>query len=202
MHSLNVVCAAAMLALIGACGSAPSGSLPSPSPTPSDSAPSPSPSPHPPLAQGMVAECPQAIDNQSGRYALICPQGWKVIDCPQTEFHSPYSWLINPAEQCRQQMSGVRAYVISLDGDQPPASYLGAEQSSRQVTVDSVTGTRTVHLVSANNTMPPPRDTVQVLYRFSTGGRTFYVQYDRYPGDLDRTADFDRMVTETMKFHD
>jgi len=201
MHGLKGVWAAVMFTLVGACASAPSGSLLSPTPSPSASAPSASPTPHPPLAQGTVSDCPQTIDNQPGRYTFVCPQGWKVIDCPQTEFHSPYTWLINPAEQCRQQMSGVRAFVISLDRDQPPASYLGAQQASRQVTVDSVTGTRIVYVVSANS-MPPPKDTVQLLYRFSTGGRTFYAQYDRYPDDTDRTAEFDRMVTETLKFHD
>ena len=48
--------------------------------------------------------------------------------------------------------------------------------------------------------LPPPKDTVQVLYTFATGGRTYYLEYDRYPGDPDRASDFDRMVMETLAF--
>lgn len=200
MHGLKTLWLAAIMVVVGACGSEPSGSVPSPSPSPSPTAASPSPTPSPALAQGTVAECPQRIENQSGKYGLICPQGWKVIDCGQTDLHGPYTWLINPAAECRQQMSGVRAYVVSVQGDLGPPSYLGAQQQSKQVTVNSVAGTRSVHVVSADNALPPPKETVQVLYKFATGGRTFYALYDRYPGDPDRTAEFDRMVTETLKF--
>ncbi len=90
--------------------------------------------------------------------------------------------------------------MISFSGAHDPAGYLGSLQSSQDVTVASVSGTRKVYLVTANNPLPPPKDTVQVLYTFVTGGRTYYLEYDRYPGDLDATAAFDSMVTQTLAF--
>lgn len=194
MRGLNLLWVAA-IALIAACGSAPSGSLPSPSP------PSPTPTPKPPLAQGVVSVGPQNISNGGGSYSFSIPDGWKVIDCAQTQFNAPYTWLINPGDQCRQEMSGARAFVISLGGDQPPAAYLGEQQSTNAITVSSVAGTRTVYQVTANTAMPPPQGTVQVVYKFVTGGHTYFIHYDRYPGDPDQTAEFDRMVTETLAFH-
>lgn len=133
MRGLKSVGLAALLLLAG-CGSPPAGSLPSPDPTPT-------PTPQPPLVQGVLAECPQNIANSSGKYSFSCPVGWKVIDCAQTEFNSPYTWLINPAEQRRQEMAGVRALAISVEGDQPPPAYLGELRSSQSVTVDAVSGT-------------------------------------------------------------
>ena len=39
-----------------------------------------------------------------------------------------------------------------------------------------------------------------MLYLFATGGRTYYLEFDRYPGDPDSTREFDRMATQTLKF--
>jgi hypothetical protein len=97
-------------------------------------------------------------------------------------------------------MYGARAFVISYAGAPDPPGYLGDLQRSQSVTVASVAGTRKVYSVTASNPLPPPKDTVQVRYTFQTGGRTYYIGYDRYPGDPDRTPDFDRMVMETLAF--
>lgn len=137
--------------------------------------------------------------NISGHYSFTCPAGWTFINCEETNFYSPYTWLINP-DGCRQEAYGARLFVISFSGTHDPAGYLGSLQSSHDVTVASVAGTRKVYLVTANNPLPPPKDTVQVLYTFVTGGRTYYLEYDRYPGDLDATATFDSMVTQTLAF--
>lgn len=79
-------------------------------------------------------------------------------------------------------------------------TYPRERQSSTAVIVAGVAGTRRTYLVTADNLLPPPRGTVQVLYTFVTSGRTYFAQYDRYPGDGDLTADFDRMVTGSFKF--
>lgn len=186
----------AVVLVLAACGSPPTGARPSPDPSPT-----PAPTPQPPLAQGVAAACPQNIGNPDARYSFACPEGWKVIDCAQTQFTSAYTWLINPAEQCRQEMSGARALAVSVEGAQPPPAYLGELQSSQKVSVDSVAGTRQVYKVTAANTMPPPGGTTQTLYTFAVGGRAYYFQYDRYPGDPDRTAEFDHMITGTLAFH-
>jgi len=108
--------------------------------------------------------------------------------------------LVNPDPTCNQEEYGVRAFAISLPGPGDPPRYLGALQSTRKVTVTGVSGTRSVYLVTANNPLPPPKGTVQVLYKFATGGRTYYLEYDRFPGNVDRTGAFDQMVLGSLKF--
>jgi hypothetical protein len=88
----------------------------------------------------------------------------------------------------------------SADPENHQGLYVGERQSSQVVTVAGVGGTRRTYLVTASNPLPPPKNTVQILYTFVTGGRTYFALYDRYPGDLDRTADFDRMVTASFRF--
>jgi len=45
-----------------------------------------------------------------------------------------------------------------------------------------------------------PKGTAEVLYTFVTGGRTYFAFYDQYPAEANLTADFDRMVTDSLKF--
>jgi hypothetical protein len=113
----------------------------------------------------------------------------------------PYTWLINP-EGCRWEQYTARMMVWSRPGDQPFGvnAYLGQLQSSQPVTVSAVSGERRTYLVTADNPIPPPKGTVQVEYRFLTGGRTYFALYDRYPGDTDLTAAFDRIVTTSLTF--
>ena len=75
-----------------------------------------------------------------------------------------------------------------------------AAQSTLNVSVLGVSGTRATYLVTVSNSLPPPKGTVQVLYTFTTGGRKYYLEYDRYPGDADQTALFDAMVTGGLRF--
>jgi hypothetical protein len=89
----------------------------------------------------------------------------------------------------------------STDPENPQMTYPRERQSSTAVVVAGVAGTRRTYLVTADNTpLPPPKGTVQVLYTFVISGRTYFAQYDRYPGDGDLTADFNRMVTGSFKF--
>jgi hypothetical protein len=113
----------------------------------------------------------------------------------------PYTSLINP-EGCRQEAYSVRMMVWSLQGDHSAGenTYLGQPQSSQPVTVARVSGTRRTYLVTAANPIPPPKGTVQVVYTFLTGGRTYFALYDRYPDDSDLTAGFDQMVTTSLSF--
>jgi hypothetical protein len=108
--------------------------------------------------------------------------------------------MINPQSPCRQEEYGSRVFAISFAGAHAPPGYLGTLQSSQNVVVAGAAGTRQVYLVTASNPLPPPKGTVQVLYALPHGGRTYYVQYDRYPGDADATATFDDMVTQTLTF--
>jgi hypothetical protein len=147
-----------------------------------------------------IADCPATVRNAAGHYSFTCPAGWKFINCEGSSFYSPYTWLVNPQQPCRQETYGARLFVISFAGAHEPPGYLGSLQSSQNVAVAGVAGTRKVYLVTASNPLPPPRDTVQILYTFARQGRIYYLENDRYPGDSDLTQDFDRMVTQTLTF--
>jgi hypothetical protein len=159
--------------------------LSTPTPTPSGTA---------------IATCPAIVSNASGAYSLQCPAGWTYLNCEGTAFYPPSTWLINPTVICTQEAYGARVFVVSYPGAHDPPGSLGSPQSAKSVDVDSVSGTRKVYLVTASHPLPPPTDTIQVLYTFVTGGRTYYLEYDRFPGDADQTAAFDQMVSGTLKF--
>ncbi len=162
---------------------------------------SPASSPSAVASPGVIANCPAKVRNVSGAYAFLCPDGWLYVNCEQSPFIMPYTWLINPGG-CSQEGYGVRMMVWSQQGLHSAAenTYLGQPQSSQSVIVAGVSGTRRMYLVTAANPLPPPKGTAQVIYTFLTGGRTYVALYDRYPGDRDLTADFDQMVTTGLRF--
>jgi hypothetical protein len=63
-----------------------------------------------------------------------------------------------------------------------------------------VQGTRLTAEVTASNPLPPPKGTIQIIYTFTTTGRTYVLYYDREPGAIDLTTDFDLMVKSTLIF--
>ena len=176
---------------------------------PSTSAPA-SASPQPPLGaagSGELANCPAIVRNVSGAYAFQCSASWKFINCEATNGNGSYTWLVNPGTPgCWSELYGARMMVLSEPGDHSAdpenhqGIYAGTRQSSQPVTVAGVSGTRRTYVVSADNPLPPPKNTAQVLYTFVTGGRTYFADYDRYPGDTDLTAAFDQMVMGSFRF--
>jgi hypothetical protein len=77
---------------------------------------------------------------------------------------------------------------------------VGQRQSSQSVVVSGVSGTRRTYLVMADQPLGSPKGTAEVLYTFVTGGHTYFALYDHYPAEADLTADFDRMITDSLKF--
>jgi hypothetical protein len=88
----------------------------------------------------------------------------------------------------------------STDPETGQTIAVGQRQSSQSVVVSSVSGTRRTYLVMDDQPLGSPKDTTEVLYTFVTGGRTYFALYDHYPADADLTADFDSMVTDSLKF--
>jgi hypothetical protein len=165
--------------------------LPTPPASPSDA----------PLA--VPATCPATVTNSRGAYSFRCPSDWTFLNC---EAYT-YTWLINPvglADGCLDEAYLARMMVWSIPGDYSggPSNMgiLGTQQSSRPATVAGIVGTRRTYLVTTDNPLGPPKGTIKVLYTFVTGGRTLFAFYAGYPGDLDLTSDFDRMITGTLKF--
>jgi hypothetical protein len=197
-----------VVALLVACGS-PSphaGASPTPSPAARPVSVSPSPIVAPvPASPVSAVDCPSAIRNVSGSYSFICPAGWKALNCEATSFSGSFTWLINP-DACRSEAYGARSDVMSATGDHSNdpdnqiGPYKGQLQSSQTVIVAGVTGVRRTYLVTAQNPLPPPNRTVQVRYVFVSGGRTYWIDYDRYPGEADLTSAFDTMVSSTFRF--
>jgi hypothetical protein len=54
--------------------------------------------------------------------------------------------------------------------------------------------------VTDSNPLPPPKGTTQIIYTFTTSGRTYVLYYDHEPGAVDLTTDFDSMVKSTLTF--
>jgi hypothetical protein len=146
------------------------------------------------------------VKNVSGAYSFQCSTSWKFTNCEATNSDAAYTWLVNPATPCLSELYGARMIVLSEPGDHSAdpenhqGLYVGTRESSQPVTVAGVSGTRRTYVVSADNPLPPPKNTVQVLYTFVTGGRTYFAEYDRYPGDTDLTSAFDQMVVGSFRF--
>jgi len=133
-------------------------------------------------------------------YSFQCPAGWHYMNCEGNIAYPPHTMLVNPDPVCNQEEYGVLAFAISYPAPSDPPRYLGTLQSSQGVTVDGVSGTRTVYVVTADNRLPPPKGTVQVLYKFVAVGRIYYLEYDHFPDNIDRTVAFDQMVTGSLRF--
>ena len=170
----------------------------SPMPTASVASPAPRPDPPPPGAPpggDAAVDCPAVISSANGSYSFICPLGWKALHCEALAF----TWLLNPGN-CRGEAYGARFLVLTRSGDHsqdPPGQnglYTGEFQSSQSAKADGRSGTRSIFLVKGNKPLPPSDGTIQIQYIFFTGGRTYWIEYDRYPGDSDLTAAFDSGV--------
>lgn len=172
------------------------------SPSPSSQA-SPSLSPDASATPVVFPSCPALIRNVSGSYSFRCTASWKYVNC-ETSHSAPYTWLLNP-EGCLVEQYSMRMMVWSLQGDHSAdpengvGTSVGQRQSSQPVIVAGVTGTRRTYLVTSANGFSP-QGTVQVLYTFVTGGRTYFPQYNRFPSDQDLTTQFDQMITTSLRF--
>jgi hypothetical protein len=173
---------------------------PAPTADTASSSPSALPTSVPPPTATPSTACPASVSSVSGKYSFQCPTGWHYMNCEGTSAYPPHTMLVNPDPVCNEEEYGVRAFAISYQGLSDPPRYLGTLQTSRNITVDGVAGTRSVYLVTVDNPLPPPKGTVQVMYKFVSGARTYYLEYDHFPDSIDRTSAFDQMVTSSLRF--
>jgi len=119
-----------------------------------------------------------------------------------------FTWLVNPGN-CSGEQYGSTMLIESEAGDHSAdpengsTIAVGLRQSSQPVVVSGASGTRRTYLYgkdSQSMSGDSLAGTTEVLYIFVTGGRTYFAAYWHYPADPDLTADFDRMVTGTLKF--
>jgi hypothetical protein len=126
------------------------------------------------------------------------------VNCESNDVHGAYTWLINPGgwspvtNGLRMMVWGVPGEVSAEGGGS--GMYVGTRQSSKNVAVEGISGTRRPYLVTKSLASAPPKGTLQVLYTFFNNGETIFALYNRYPKEPDLTAAFDRMITTTLTF--
>ena len=179
-------------------------------PTPSaEPSPSVSPSPPPitnspiPTANGWVTYI-----NHKGQLTLSAPAAWRVISC-----EADIGYLVavtDPPVGCGgSEYYSAWLFGVSLEGDQrqsvPPAggSYISIAPitGSQDVILNGgVHGIRYTATETRDGMIGTPRGTTEVYYLAYNGVRTYAIGYYRLPGAPDRSADFDRMIKETLRF--
>jgi hypothetical protein len=145
--------------------------------------------------------------SSAGKYSLRYPNSWKTATHP--EACEPSIFLVGPDADsvgiCGSDGLG-QIVFSSVDGEQVGA--YGGENfttnSKKDVTIDGATGQRiTGTYTSETEGIGYPKGTTEVTYLFSTNGKLYRATYDQEPsGPLsnDALADFDLIVTKTLKF--
>ena len=137
--------------------------------------------------------------------SLRYPPTWQARNCEADQSFRPRIFIgTSDQPPCNAQDTAFRILIVEFPSDTPagrqPGAYVGTVRSTENVIVRGVNGTRTTAEVTDSNPLPPPKGTVQTIYRFTTNGRTFVLYYDREPGAIDVTTDFDLMVKWTLMF--
>lgn len=191
--------ATATATLLVACGSIPSqgGGLATTSSVPSQISNTPSPT-----AAGWVTYA-----NHDGRFTFSAPSEWQVQSCEDANGDYVVTTHNGTAPCGRGEYYDGWLFAVSLAGDQrqklPPNGsgyfYVGTPTGNSDVVVDGVHGNRYTAHVDKSNPLPPPSGTNQIYYVVYNGIRTYAFEYSQWPTDPDRSADFDRLVQQTLR---
>lgn len=201
-YQLVFVMTAAMLV---ACESAPAGGASSTAPsggglaTPSSFPGAVTDSPIP-SAGGWVTYA-----NHLGEFTFSAPEAWHASSCED----QGAAYVVAAHEGALPPPCGrgeyEQAWLIfeSVTGDQRPTSspsLAGTVTGAADVSADGVRGVRYTATVHRTEVLPPPNGANQIYYVFFNGRRTYTLRYDHWPTDPDRSADFDRLVQQTLRF--
>ena len=140
--------------------------------------------------------------NHVGQFTLSAPPDWQIQSC---EDESGY--LVDSGPCGRGEYYQARLFGVSFSGDQrqalPPngcSGFCGGTLiGSTEVVVDAVHGFRYTAVIG-KSPLGPPEGSKQIYYVFFSGSRTYAFAYSVWPGDRDRSADFDRLVQQTLRF--
>ncbi len=92
-----------------------------------------------------------------------------------------------------------------LAGDNGPSITINSNDYENikltNVTADGVSGTRKSGTIKKDYVGLGAAGEVSIVYTFKVNGTTFLAFYTYTPGEPNRTADFDTMVTKTLKFN-
>ena len=201
------LCGCLLVIGCGASGPAPTGQAASPTPSPSPSPTLPSPSPSPSPDSSTSTEGWVALSSPTGAFSFLHPADWNFDNCPGGNSGAAHAIQVtaNGGQSCGSESGFYSLLVMSILGDHRSEVghnyvYIGTVQSTKDVTRDGVTGTRSEALIPKDPGMGPEGGTTQVLYLFFTGGNTYLVLYQHRPIYSDATATFDLLVASTFKF--
>lgn len=102
----------------------------------------------------------------------------------------------NPGQIHVKSLAGSNVTTPSYEGGTPG---LYIKPTHTKVTVDQVEGDRYSAMASIN-LLGIEKDGVYIEYHFYAHGRNYWLEYVQNPSAPDVTADFDAMVTRTLKF--
>lgn len=144
--------------------------------------------------------------NHQGEFTFSAPSTWRVKSC-----ESDIGYLFATDDKTvgcgRWEYYGTWLFGVSLEGDMrdrvPPIGneymYLSKVTGSQDVTTASgAKGVRYTAVEDKDGMIGSPKGTAEVYYVLSSADRTLAILYSRVPGAPDRTADFDRLVKETL----
>jgi hypothetical protein len=150
------------------------------------------------------------LSNVSGQFSLRYPCDWGADNCEASQFGGSPNALLGPefkgatVNACGHDESIPTLLVVEYPSTAPqgqqPGEYVAPITGTTALTVDSVIGTRQTATVTDVLPLPPQKGATQVVYRFTTGGRTYVVFYTREPGQPDLTGTVDDLVDRTLRF--
>lgn len=197
--------APAVATILVGCGALPAARGPS-IPASGERLQSPSPFPSPitdspvPTSGGWVTYV-----NRLGEFTFSAPADWQAASCEDRDgayvvaSHESQS----PPPCGRGEYEQAWLFFESVSGDQRPGSsprLAGTVTGSADAVADGVHGSRYTAKVDRTESLPPPNGANQIYYIFFNGSRTYSLRYDHWPTDPDRSADFDRLVQQTLRF--
>jgi hypothetical protein len=146
--------------------------------------------------------------NPTGSFTYSVPAAWNAQSCEEFGLGTVVAPYPGDSVCGRGEYYQAWLLFVSAEGDQranlPPNgssySYTAPITGTSDVTVDGVNGHRYTAYVTASLPLPPPKGTDQVMYVFFDSHRTFFVVYEHWPMEPDRTADFDKSVQQTLRF--
>jgi hypothetical protein len=144
--------------------------------------------------------------NRAGEFTFSAPADWRAQSCEDSDGDYVVTAHdgLSPPPCGRGEYEDTWLFFWSVSGDQRPVlsppQIAGTVTGTMSVVVDGVQGVRYTARVDRADPLPPPQGAQQIYYVFFNGRRTYDLRYDHWPIDPDRTADFDRLVQQTLRF--
>ncbi len=110
--------------------------------------------------------------------SLRHPPEWQSRNCEGDQYFSPQVFMgTSDQPPCKVDEGAFQILIVEFPSDTPagqrPGAYVGTVRSTDTVTVQGVRGARVTAEVTDSNSLPPPKGTTQIVYTFTTSGKTY-----------------------------